>query len=142
MSVAAPLLTANRLIGAELLGLVGQIAERAGPGPLLGLLLDHPVDQGHHRLDGEQGSEQGPGPTDAAALFEVLQGVDDAEHLGAGDEVLRPGRPAGRGRPRRRRVRRSSSTMRPRPMVSEPGVDRPARGSGRPSPWPRSSPTW
>ena len=45
-------------------GLVGQVAQRAGAGPLLGLLLRPSVGERHHRLDGEQRSEQGPGPAD------------------------------------------------------------------------------
>ena len=83
MSVAAPLHTASRLIGGRILGLVGQVPERAAPGALLGLLLHLAVDQGDHGLDGQQGAEQGLGTPDAATLLEVLEGVDDAVDLGA-----------------------------------------------------------
>ena len=89
-------------------GLFGQIAQGATPGALLRLLLDHAVDQGHDRLDGQERTEEGPGAADPPALLEVLEGVHHPEHLGAGDARRRPARPARRAwrrRPRRRRRR-------------------------------------
>ena len=118
-------------------GLVGQVPQRPTAGALLGLLLHLAVDQGHHRLDGEQGAEQGPGPADPAALLQVLEGVD------------RPRTPGSGGC---RRSTRATSSSRSAPVAGQlggvqdheaephghrPRVDRPAPGSGRPPPWPR-----
>ena len=44
----------------------------------------------HDRLDGQQRAEQGPGPSDPAALLEVLEGVDHPEHRVRGISSLGP----------------------------------------------------
>ena len=141
MSAAAPSATASRLSGGESRDLVGQVLERPGPGALLGLLVDLAVDQRHHRLDGEQRPEQRPGPADAPALLEVLEGVDDAVHRGAGDEVGDPGLEGvevGAGRGLLGGVEAPSA----RGPWSPSGCRRPGRRCGRPPPWPRPTAAW
>ena len=90
MSGAAPLATASRRMGGAGADLVGQVAQRPAPGPLLRLLFDDPVDDGQDRLDGEQRAQEGAGTADAPPLLEVLEGVDHAVDDHVRDERLDP----------------------------------------------------
>ena len=103
-------------------GLVGQVPQRAVPGALFGLLFDRPVDQGDHRLDGQEGPEEGAGPTDPPPLLEVLEGVDHAVHLRAGPERSTGAR-GRRGPPRRRSVGQVEDHV-TESHGQRPGVDR------------------
>ena len=79
MSEASPCMTASCSIGTGPVGLghlVGQVLQRAAPGPLLGLLFDGAGDHLDDRLDRQHGAEQGGGASDAAALLQVFQGVE------------------------------------------------------------------
>ena len=67
--------------------LVDEEAQRLGAGALLAALLDHAVDHLDDRLDRQRGGEQRLGVADAAALLEVVQRVEHAEHAGALDQV-------------------------------------------------------
>ena len=118
MSAAAPLATAIRLEGRGVAGLVGQVLQRAHPGALLGLLLDHAVDQGHHRLDRQQGAEQGAGAADPPALLEVLEGVDHAVDVERGTSSATRASSSSRSAPAAASSA-ASRTIRPRPMVSD-----------------------
>ena len=87
--------------------LVDEERQRLGARALLAVLLDDAVGDLDDRLDRQRRGQQGLGVADAAALAQVVERVEGAEHPGAGDElagvaldgveVVAGGRPLGAG---------------------------------------------